>query len=255
MTVDESKKSKKSLPLSSKNKEAEDSQEEESEEASEGERESDRDYEPEGSHSSSESGADSDEDLSENETDPKNLLSAVRDSGKKEIKKDKPSSSKQSQRKRKAKDSSGNERKKTKAEPVEEITIEDKGEEDKSKNEENKNEKREKKGRAKKELPIFTNHNLDLDLFSTSSSNVVPKIVRIAGNANMTCKMISEIDGKPIPYDYAALTFQRKTAAGKMFEFMLPLSLAPKIREGIDFIMSHNKKFFSGMATTEKTPF
>jgi len=66
----------------------------------------------------------------------------------------------------------------------------------------------------------------------------------VAANVVMTCRMIEEIDGKPIQYEYAALTFQRKMSNGKMFEFMLPLTALSTIRRGLDFIEQQNPKFF-----------
>lgn len=118
-----------------------------------------------------------------------------------------------------------------------------KGKEDTSKETEN-----DKKG-GKKETPIFNDRNVDLDLFNSSPNNVVAKKVKVANNLIVTCRNIDQIEGargSGLSYDFAALTFQRKTANDKMFEFVVPLGLAPAIKNAIDHIIEKNPKFFSG---------
>jgi len=48
-----------------------------------------------------------------------------------------------------------------------------------------------------------------------------------------------------LSYDYAAMVFQRKTAQNKLFEFQVPLSLAPKVIQAISYLMKENHKFFA----------
>ena len=51
--------------------------------------------------------------------------------------------------------------------------------------------------------------------------------------------------GKVTYPDWAALIFQKKDE--KCFEFNLSLKDAPKIVEGLKFLISENKKFFSSI--------
>lgn len=106
--------------------------------------------------------------------------------------------------------------------------------------------KEEKKGGGKKkETPIFNDKNVDFDLFNSSPSNVVSRKIKVSNNLMVTCRMIDQTEGKSsLTYDYAALTIQRKTANEKMFEFIIPLSLTPRIIEAMKIIVDENKKFF-----------
>lgn len=110
-----------------------------------------------------------------------------------------------------------------------------------------KNEKQEEGGKkgGKKETPTFNDKNVDIDLFHSSPSNVVARKVKVSNNLMVTCRNIDQIDGaKHVGYDFAALTFQRKTANDKMFEFIVPLALSTRIVEAIQHIVQENKKFF-----------
>lgn len=103
-----------------------------------------------------------------------------------------------------------------------------------------------KKG-GKKEAPTFNDRNVDLDLFHSSPTNVIARKVKVSSNLIVTCRNIDQIEGARsgnVGYDFAALTFQRKTNNDKMFEFVVPLALAPRINEAIDHIIEENKKFF-----------
>ena len=100
---------------------------------------------------------------------------------------------------------------------------------------------------GKKEPPTFNDRNVDLDLFHSSPTNVIARKVKVSSNLIVTCRNIDQIEGARsgnVGYDFAALTFQRKTNNDKMFEFVVPLALAPRINEAIDHIIEENKKFF-----------
>ena len=99
--------------------------------------------------------------------------------------------------------------------------------------------------KGKKETPVFNDKNVDIDLFHSSPSNVVARKIKVSNNLMVTCRNIDQIDGaKQVGYDFAALTFQRKTANDKMFEFIVPLALSTRIVEAIQHIVQENKKFF-----------
>lgn len=108
-------------------------------------------------------------------------------------------------------------------------------------------EKKEKetKGGKKKELPIFNDKNVDVDLFHSSPNNVVARKIKVSSNMMVTCRMIDQAESKGnISYDYAAMTLQRETANKRMFEFVMPLGLAPRIITAMQIIIEENKKFF-----------
>ena len=124
-----------------------------------------------------------------------------------------------------------------------------KDKEENSKNKEDNSKEAENEKKGKKETPIFNDRNVDLDLFNSSPNNVIAKKVKVANNLIVTCRNIDQIEGgrgAGLSYDFAALTFQRKTANDKMFEFVVPLALAPAIKNAIDHIIEKNPKFFSG---------
>jgi hypothetical protein len=101
-----------------------------------------------------------------------------------------------------------------------------------------------KKG-GKKEAPTFNDKNVDYNLFSNDPGNVVSRKIKIASNVILTCKMIESDTKGGLSYDYAALTFQRKTRDEKAFEFNLPLTISPNLIQGLKLIMQDNPKFFS----------
>lgn len=104
----------------------------------------------------------------------------------------------------------------------------------------------------KSKRPLFNDNNVDLNLYSSAPENVVVRKVKISNNVLVTCKMVEQRDGKSLGYDFAAITFQRKTQNDGMFEFVLPLSLTPRIIEAMEYIMKDNKKFFNqGMINKE----
>lgn len=104
--------------------------------------------------------------------------------------------------------------------------------------------KGEKKG-GKKEAPVFSDKNCDYDLFNNAAANVIPRKIKLSSNVIITCRMIEQIEGKALTYDYPAITLQRKTGNGKLYEFNLPMGLAPKIIEAVQLIMKDNTKFFN----------
>ena len=98
---------------------------------------------------------------------------------------------------------------------------------------------------GKKEMPHFSDKNVDYDLFHNSATNVVPRRIKLTNNLVITSRMVEQIESKNITNDYPAITFQRKTAGEKMFEFILPLNLVPKIQEALEYIKNDNHKFFN----------
>jgi len=94
-----------------------------------------------------------------------------------------------------------------------------------------------------KKTEVFNDSNLDFDLFKSSPTNVVSRRIRVASNLIVTCRMISQA-GNNLSYDYAAITFQRKTQNEKMFEFVIPLNLTPRLVQAMQYIIAENPKFF-----------
>lgn len=190
-------------------------------------------YEP------SESGTDAETDHSENESDAESTVSSIHRPLKSPAKEMRKRPRKETKKDKEVK-------KKRKTEKVDE-KIEVKHEEIRSeKTKKPEEDKDEKKGGAKKrETPIFNDKNVDFDLFNSSPSNVVSRKIKVSNNLMVTCRMIDQTEGKSsLTYDYAALTIQRKTANEKMFEFIIPLSLTPRIIEAMKIIVDQNAKFF-----------
>jgi len=102
--------------------------------------------------------------------------------------------------------------------------------------------------KGKKKNQIFNDRNVDLDLFNSSPNNVKPQKIKVSNNLLVTCRNIDQVEGARaagVSYDFAALTFQRKTNNDKMFEFVVPLALATRIKEAIEHIIKENPKFFN----------
>lgn len=116
-----------------------------------------------------------------------------------------------------------------------------------TKKDENKEEEDKDDGRKH-----WDNRNIDYNLYNESPDNI--KIVRILLSSTVTLesKMIeASADKKGLTYDMAALVFARKTRGNKSFEFNLPMTLAPSIREGLDRIMEKNANFYAKRCLTQ----
>lgn len=232
VTVDGKKKTKtKAVPLSPPPEEV--SQEEEDETEAEEDEEYQQDQD--GSETDS-SGSSAEENISEDESDaestPARALKAQK--GKTQVKKE-------GNNKRKKTTSDKHQRKKAKAEvvPAAEMVVKEKQHPD------SENAEKGSKKPTKKELARFVDSNCDFDLFNASPNNVVQRKIKVASNLIVTCRMIDQNEGKGLTYDYAALTFQRKTNQEKMFEFIVPLGLVPRLIEAMKIIVNENPKFFS----------
>lgn len=230
------------------------SQTDETETDEEEEEKEDRDFidDDEASDTASASGTDAETDLEEDTSNAKSPLKAVKNlRGKKEVKKAAPSSAK---RKRPVRTQKGG-RKKAKIEKAVEEEEEEEGKEanddekvedddEKTETKHGKKEKEENDKKKKKEAPLFSDKNVDFDLFNSAAANVIPRRIKLSSNIIVTCRMIDQLDGA-LNYDYAALTIQRKCKGDKMFEFVLPLTLVPRLIEASKIIIKENPKFFA----------
>jgi hypothetical protein len=98
---------------------------------------------------------------------------------------------------------------------------------------------------GKRVAPDFNDKNLDYNLYKNDPENVVAKKIKISSTVIVNCRMIENLGTLTgISYDYAALSFVKKMAKGKSFEFSLPLNLAHKIIEALKLIIQDNPKYF-----------
>ena len=99
---------------------------------------------------------------------------------------------------------------------------------------------------------IFNDKNCDLDLFNSDPSNVIAQKVKVSSTLMVTCRNIDSSENARsagMTYDFAALTIQRKLSKDdKMFEFCVPLHVAPAIKRAIDYIISKNPKYFNNLS-------
>lgn len=110
-----------------------------------------------------------------------------------------------------------------------------------SKNSDDDKEKREGKKTEKR----YNDKNVDYNLYNEAPENIVETKVKLNSTCMLMCKMIeANGEAKGLTYDMAALVIARKLKNGGIFEFTLPLNLAPHIMTGIDLIMSKNSQFF-----------
>lgn len=107
-----------------------------------------------------------------------------------------------------------------------------------------------KKGDGEKKTPKlveFNDKNVDYNLYNEAPEHIKQMKVKLSSNILMFSRMIEASSGSTaqgLSYDYAALSFQRNTKTGKAYEFNLPLSLAPTVIKGIQFLIKNNPKFF-----------
>lgn len=101
-----------------------------------------------------------------------------------------------------------------------------------------------------KDYPIFEEKNIDYNFVKNSTLNVVQRRCQIAQNIILHCKNI-EISHNGQKYDYASLTFSRKTKNGKAFDYNMPLALAPVLIEAVQQIINDNSKFFANLREKE----
>ena len=103
---------------------------------------------------------------------------------------------------------------------------------------------------TKKVAVLFDSGMVDFNLDTENPNNIVPKTVKISTGLKLTCKMLAGAtmsSGKVTYPDWAALIFQKKIKDEKCFEFNLSLKDAPKIVEGLKFLIGENKKFFNSV--------
>jgi hypothetical protein len=89
---------------------------------------------------------------------------------------------------------------------------------------------------------------VDFNLHTEDPNNIVQKTVQISTGLKLTCKMLAGAtmsSGKVTYPDWAALIFQKKIKDDKCFEFNVSLKDAPKLIEGLKYIISENKTFFN----------
>ena len=103
---------------------------------------------------------------------------------------------------------------------------------------------------TKKSPILFDSGRVDFNLDTENPNNIIQKTVQISTGLKMTCKMLAGAtmsSGKVSYPDWAALIFQKKIKDEKCFEFNLSLKDAPKIVEGLKFLIGENKKFFNSV--------
>ena len=99
---------------------------------------------------------------------------------------------------------------------------------------------------VKKPALSFGGH-VDFNLHTEDPNNIITKTVQISNGLKMTCKMVNGAQvssGKQSYPDWAALIFQKKIKDDKCFEFNVNLKDAPRIVEGINYMVEQNPKFF-----------
>ena len=102
--------------------------------------------------------------------------------------------------------------------------------------------------KGKQEPKMFNDRNVDLDLFNSDPNNVISQKIKVSNTLIVTCRNIDATENARnagFANDYAALTFQRKVGKDeKMFEFVIPLHVAPAIKKAIEHIIEKNPKYF-----------
>ena len=102
------------------------------------------------------------------------------------------------------------------------------------------NEKEEKK--TKKIEKDWNTKNADFNLHNEAPENITQLKIIVSSSVMVITKMLEATpDNKGLNYDMAVMAFCRKTRANKSFEFNLPMSMAPNIKEAMELIIEKNK--------------
>ena len=96
----------------------------------------------------------------------------------------------------------------------------------------------------KKELPDFSDKNVDFNLYHDDPQKVNLKRIKISDSVIVSCKMIQVNQRQSNSFEYPAIVFARKGRTDKAFEYNLPLNLAPKVIAALNIIVKENPKFF-----------
>lgn len=107
---------------------------------------------------------------------------------------------------------------------------------------------KEKKEGSQRKPPNFDLGRVDFNLHTEDPNNIIQKTVQISTGLKLTCKMLAGAtvsSGKVTYPDWAALIFQKKIKDDKCFEFNVGLKDAPKLIEGLKYIIAENKTFFN----------
>ena len=109
---------------------------------------------------------------------------------------------------------------------------------------EGKKEAADKKAKSgKKELKLFNDKNLDVDLHK-DPDQIVGRRIRLTASLILACKTIQMLsEGSTI--DWAAIVIEKKLKDSRCFDFNLPLSVAPRMIAGLQEIMKQNPKYFN----------
>ena len=92
----------------------------------------------------------------------------------------------------------------------------------------------------------YNDSNAKYNLYHEAPENIVECKVKVSSSCYIMSKMI-EANGetKGLTYDMASLVICRKMKNGNVFEFTLPLNIAPHIRTAISYLMKENTHFFN----------
>ena len=97
---------------------------------------------------------------------------------------------------------------------------------------------------GKKEYKMFNDKNLDID-FHKDPDSIVGRRIRLNGSYIITCKTIQMNGNGDTGFDYAAVIIEKKMKDSRCFEFNFPLTLAPRMIDGLKEIIKENPKFFN----------
>lgn len=102
--------------------------------------------------------------------------------------------------------------------------------------------------KKKKVSASFDAGRVDMNLHTEDPNNIITRTVQISTGLKMACRMVSgtTAGANKVTYpDWAALIFIKKIKDDKSFEFNVSLKDAPRIIEGLNYIINENKTFFN----------
>lgn len=119
---------------------------------------------------------------------------------------------------------------------------------------ENINEVDEEEDKKSKNLEKeWNSKNLDFNLHNEAPENIKSMKILLSSTVMVKSKMLEANESnKGLSYDMAVMAICRKTRGNKVFEFNLPMSMVPNLREACDLLIDGNKAFYEKRLKSQK---
>lgn len=99
--------------------------------------------------------------------------------------------------------------------------------------------------KLKKPEKEWNSKNLDFNLHNEAPENIKEMKILLSSTVMVKTKMLEANESnKALTYDMAVMAICRKTRGNKVFEFNLPMTMVPNLKEACDLIIEGNNAFY-----------